>query len=46
MHKCARLIDKLDTDKSQVFRKLSEIEKVTIIYNLSEMAIRPEICNH
>lgn len=44
-HKCAGLTDKLDRDKSCIFRKSSGIEKVTITYNLTEMAIRPEMYN-
>lgn len=38
----ARWLNRLDRDKSQVFRKSSGIEMETIIYNLLEMAIGPE----
>lgn len=43
-HRHARLIDKLDTDKSQVFRESSGTEKVSIIYNFPELPVRPEAC--
>lgn len=42
LHKHAGLINKLDRDKSQVFRKSSHIKMVTIIYNLPEIATGPE----